>query len=231
MSKILDQDDNYTYEILQDKDCVECATFLAHTFTKDNPYEIFMKTTFEQFFPDALALCQGIVSTNLSVIARHKQTNQIDGIIQGIDLNTPDDEEDSTADTDAGGEKRADPILQLIHQSKEDYIKEYEKTHGELKQNSVAHILMVGVRSDCHGKGLASKLNQVFLDHIRRQGFKHVIVDTTSAAIQHIYVTKLKGTVFKSVHAPTFITKNTNGDEYRPLEHFDSNVLLVVIDL
>ncbi|CAF1141247.1 unnamed protein product [Adineta steineri] len=230
MSEIIDEDENYIYEILQEKDCIECATFLAHTFTKDNPYELFMKTTYEQFYSDALSLCKSILNTNLSVIARHKQTNEIHGIVQCVDAKTFNPEEHATSDSD-GAEQRIDPIMDLMHQSEQSYMKEYEKMYGELKENSVAHILMVGVRSDCHGRGLGTKLNQVFLDHVRRRGFKHVIVDTSSTAIHRIYVTKLKGKVFTSVYGPTYTAKNTNGDDHRPFEHFDNYISFVVIDL
>jgi hypothetical protein len=32
-------------------------------------------------------------------------------------------------------------------------MEKYEKKYGELKENSVVHILMAGVRSDCIGRG------------------------------------------------------------------------------
>ncbi|UJR17977.1 hypothetical protein I4U23_004877 [Adineta vaga] len=79
--------------------------------------------------------------------------------------------------------------------------------------------------------GLGTKLNQVFPDHVRHRGFKYVIVDTTSSTIQHIYVTKLKGKVSTSVSGSTFISKNANGDDYRPLEHFDGDISFIVLYL
>jgi hypothetical protein len=110
MSQVIDQDETYTYEILQEKDCIECATFLADTFTKHNPLELYLKTTYQQFYTDALSLCKGILDMNLSVIARDKRTNEIHGIVQDVDAKTFDTGEASTSDAD-GGEKRFDPSM------------------------------------------------------------------------------------------------------------------------
>ena len=152
MSPAIDQDDTYTYEILQEQDCIECAVFLAHSFTKHNPYELYMKTTYEQFQAGALSLCKAILNTNLSVIARHKQTNEIHGIVQGVDAKTFDGGEDPVSATD-DGQKQGDPLLELMHESEQRYLKEYEKKYGELKENALVHILMAGVRPDAGGKG------------------------------------------------------------------------------
>ena len=152
MSQVIDQDDTYTYEILQEKDCIECADFLAHSFTKNNPYELYMKTTYEEFYAGALSLCKAILHTNLSVIARSKQTNELYGIVQGVDAKTFDGGEDPANETD-GAKQHVDPLLELMHASEQNYLKEYEKKYGELKENSVVHILMAGVRSESIGKG------------------------------------------------------------------------------
>ena len=152
MSQVIDQDETHTYEILQEKDCIECASLLAHTFTKHNPYEWYMKTTYEQFYPDTLLLLKTIFNTNLAVIARHKETNEIHGIVQGVDVKTFDAGKffTTTADDD---KKSADPIIELMHQSEQRYMEDYEKKYGELKENSVIHIFMAGVRPDCLGQG------------------------------------------------------------------------------
>ena len=152
MSEVIDQDDTYTYEILQEKDCIECADFLAHSFTKNNPFELYMKTSYEEFYAGALSLCKVILYTNLSVIARSKQTNELHGIVQGVDAKTFDGGEDPASVTD-DVKKPVDPLLELMHTSEQSYLKEYENKYGELKENSVVHILMAGVRSDSIGKG------------------------------------------------------------------------------
>ncbi len=58
-----------------------------------------------------------------------------------------------------------------------------------------------------------------------------MIVDSTSPAIYHIYTKKLNGKVFTSIYAPTWISKNGIGDDYRPFEHFDAEITFIVFDL
>jgi hypothetical protein len=79
--------------------------------------------------------------------------------------------------------------------------------------------------------GLGTKLNQVLLEHARRRGFKHVVVDATNPTIYYIYTKKLNGKVFTSIYAPTWISKDGNGDDYRPLEHFNAEITFIVFDL
>ena len=49
--------------------------------------------------------------------------------------------------------------------------------------------------------------------------------------MQYIYEKKLNGKVFLSIYAPTWIAKNSNGDDYRPLENFNIDVAFIVFDL
>jgi hypothetical protein len=58
-----------------------------------------------------------------------------------------------------------------------------------------------------------------------------VIVDATSPNMHHIYTKKLNGKVFTSIYAPTWISKNRNGEDYRPLEHFNAEITFILFDL
>lgn len=153
MSQVIDQDQNYTFEIFDKQDSIECAYLLAKSFTTCNPYEIYMKTTYEQFYDDALALCQSIAYSELSIIARHKETNEIDAIVQGVDVKTFNSDE---SEFDSGVHdncRRLDPIIPLLQESERRYVKDYERKFGELQEKCVAHILMAGVRLSCIGRG------------------------------------------------------------------------------
>lgn len=152
MVHILNQDDKYTYEIFQEKDSIECANLLAHTFTKHNPYEIAMKTTYERFYMEAISLCKVVVNMNLSVIARCKQTNEIHSIIQAVDVKVLADQENSESNGDNSAIP-VDPFLDLLHELEQRYLVEYEKKYGKLTEKSICHIFMAGVRTDCIGQG------------------------------------------------------------------------------
>jgi hypothetical protein len=79
--------------------------------------------------------------------------------------------------------------------------------------------------------GLGTKINQVLFEHVRRRGFQHVIVDASGPAIYHIYAKKLNGKVFSSIDTSTWISKNENGDDYRPLENLNGAITLIEFDL
>ncbi|CAF1532248.1 unnamed protein product [Adineta steineri] len=80
MSHIIDEDEIYTYGILMEKDLEESVRLIAHTFTKYNPIEAYLKTTYEQFYSYALAIAKATLEDQLSIIAVHKQTKEIHGL-------------------------------------------------------------------------------------------------------------------------------------------------------
>ena len=80
MANLIDDDGIYSYEVLLEKDLEEVARLLARTFTEGNPLEIYLKTIHERFYPYALAVSKAILQDQLSVIAVHKQTREINGI-------------------------------------------------------------------------------------------------------------------------------------------------------
>jgi hypothetical protein len=142
MSHVLDEDESYTYEILQEKHLEESSRLLAHTFTKYNPVEVYLNTTYEQFYPHALVLSKAVLNDQLSVVAIHKQTKEIDGFAQVGDAKKLEgqnlDELDPTKD-----------MLEVLHEVERRFMKQY----GELKENDLVEIMMVGVQQDCSGKG------------------------------------------------------------------------------
>lgn len=145
MSHIIDEDETYTFEILQEKHLEESSKLLANVFTKYNPMEIFMKITYEQFYPQALALSKAVLPEKLSIVVIHKQTNVIHGIGQVGDakkLMEHDFKELEPTDD-----------LEIYDELERRFIENY----GKLKENDVALIMMVGVHEDCSGKGESSK--------------------------------------------------------------------------
>lgn len=141
MSQIIDEDETYTYEILQEKHLEESTKLLAETFTKQNPLEIYLKTTYEQFYAQALELSKAILDEQLSIVAVHKQSKEIHGIVQAGD-----------------SKKLQGREFEAIQQAKDSEVyEELERRliayYGESKENDLVQILMVGIHPDCSGKG------------------------------------------------------------------------------
>ncbi|UJR19364.1 hypothetical protein I4U23_022493 [Adineta vaga] len=216
MSYIIDEDETYTYEVLVEKDLEKSAKLLACTFTECNPIEVYLKTTYNQFYPYALAVTKAILKDELSIIAVHKQTKAIHGIVQAVDAKTM--EEQNFEDVDPSLD-----TLEVLQKIEEPFLKQY----GQLKENDLVQILMVGIRQDYSGKGLATKLHQILFVRCRQRGFKHIFVEVANPATYHIYLKKLNGKKITSISLSTFISN----DNRRPFEHLDEEIQLVVFDL
>lgn len=142
MSYVIDEDEIYVYEILQEKHLDESSRLLADSFTKYNPLEVYSKTTYEQFYPYALALSKLVLDDQLSVVAIDKQTKEIHGLAQAGDAKKlaerPFEEFEAFKDT-----------VEVLDELEQRFMKHY----GELKENDLVDIMLVGVRHDCSGKG------------------------------------------------------------------------------
>ena len=153
MSHVLEEDENYTYEILQEKHLEESTRLLAEVFTKHNPIELFIKTPYEQFYEFALGFSKAVVNEELSIVAIHKQTQEIHGIVQAGDAKKVKDLQKSDT-MDLPKDPSQEPFEELDHR--------FMKQYGELKEHELIQIMMAGVRQDCSGKGESSTESSSF---------------------------------------------------------------------
>ena len=141
MSHIIDEDETYTYETLQEKHLEESTKLLAETFTKHNPLEVFLRTTYEQFYAQAISFSEAVLDEQLSIVAVHRQSEEVHGIVQAGDAKKMEGREFEAMKQAKDAE---------VYEELERRIREY---YGELKENELVQILMAGVRPDCSGKG------------------------------------------------------------------------------
>ena len=66
---------------------------LVETFTKHNPLKVYLKTTYEQFYAQAISFSKGVLNEQLSIIAVHRQSKEIHGIVQAGDAKKMDERE------------------------------------------------------------------------------------------------------------------------------------------
>jgi len=144
MSHVIDEDETYTYEILQEKHLEESSRLLADVFSKYNPMEVFLKTTYERLYAQALAFSKAVLNDKLSIVAIHKQTKEIHGLVQAGDAN-----------------KLKEQNFEELERTKdmevfEEVERRFMKQYGELKEDDLVQIMMTGVRQDHSGKGESS---------------------------------------------------------------------------
>ena len=142
MCHVIEEDEIYVYEVLQEKHLEESSRLLANAFIKYNPLEVYSKTTYEQFYPYALALSKAVFNDHLSIVVVHKPTKEIHAIAQAGDakklVEQPFEEFPAFKNT-----------TEVLDELERRFLDEY----GELKDNDLVDIMLVGVRPDCHGKG------------------------------------------------------------------------------
>ncbi|CAF0822922.1 unnamed protein product [Adineta steineri] len=86
--EIVDEDSDYIYEILQEHHLAACAALLADSFTKRNPMNLYLRTTYDQFYPLALLRSNCILKDCLPLVAIHKQSRELHGCMQASDAKT-----------------------------------------------------------------------------------------------------------------------------------------------
>ncbi|UJR18654.1 hypothetical protein I4U23_005562 [Adineta vaga] len=228
---IIDEDENYTFEILQAHRLPECAALLADSFTKTNPIHLYLHTTYDQFYPMTLFRSDCILKDRLSLVAIHKQTNELHGCIQASDAKTLKEHHPILPTETTIDLENMKAFNDIIEELEEKYFSEYMKMNGqELKENCIVQLLLGGTRVGCEGHGLGTKLRRLALEHAHQRGYKQAIVETSNPVTYHIYMKKLGGKEFASIYAPTWIWKK-NGNSSLPFENFERNMSLLVIDL
>jgi molybdopterin converting factor small subunit len=145
MSHVNDEDETYTYEILQEKHLEESSRLLADVFSKYNPMEVFLKTTYEQLYAQALAFSKAALNDKLSIVAIHKQTKEIHGLVQAGDAKNLNEQNFE--------ELELSKDMEVFDELERRFMKQY----GELKKNDLVQIMMAGVHQDHSGKGESSK--------------------------------------------------------------------------
>ncbi len=109
-----------------------------------------MKTTYEQFYSQPLRFSTTVLNEQLSIVAVHKQTKEIHGLVEAGDAKKLEGQncEELKPSKDA-------EVFSELEQR-------FKKPYGELKENDLIQIMMLGVRPDCSGKGESSKESWFF---------------------------------------------------------------------
>jgi hypothetical protein len=153
-TNIVDEDENYTFEILQAHHLTDCAALLADSFTKQNPMNLYLHTTYDQFYPIALSRSDCILKDRLSVVAIHKLTKELHGCIQASDAKTLKEHHPILPAEHAADLEVLKPVNDLLEELEDRYFSEYAKMNGgELKERCILQMLLGATRVGCEGHG------------------------------------------------------------------------------
>ncbi len=104
-----------------------------------------MKSTYEKLYSQALAFSKAALNDQLSVLAIHKQANEIHGIVQAGNAKKLQKQNFE--------ELEISKDMEVFDELERRFMKQY----GELKENDLVEIMMAGVHQDFSGKSKSLK--------------------------------------------------------------------------
>jgi hypothetical protein len=153
-TKIVDEDENYIFEIMQAHHMSDCAALLADSFIKQNSMMLYLHTTYNQFYPLTLFRSDCILKDQLSLVAIHKLTKELHGCIQASDAKTLKEHHSVLPAQNAADFEIFKPVNDLLDELEGRYFSEYVKINGgELKEGCIVQMLLGETRIGCEGHG------------------------------------------------------------------------------
>ena len=208
--------DEYTYEVVQNKDDLRiCAQLLAEEFVKHNEMMRFQGFTTENMFEDdSWPILLDLFDQGLCYLARHRSTGEIVATISAGDLYVAHQKHPYNPNDPPSAYFTFDFLDELDHIFIQDYFGQ------ELKPNMVLQIIMGATQSKYSGKHVATKLRKFMLKNAREtREFQYAYVQATAIATRHIYVDKMGGKELSVVDPKTWSWKKKDGSypfkEYR----------------
>ncbi|CAF1404671.1 unnamed protein product [Adineta ricciae] len=222
--------DEYAYEIIDnEKDARLCAQLIAEEFTSRHPITLFDRLTTRSFFDDhSWPLLTDVFDEKLSFLARERLSGEIIGTIIAGDLYLNREK----YPYDISHPPRTLALSDLYDELSDRFVR--SEFNQELKPNTILHILIIAVRSDHTGNGVATRLHEVLCEQARNlKGFRYAFVRATNPVVQHIYVNKMNGRQLTSIDPATWRWKKQTDRLVYPYRNYNdeviSNILITLI--
>ncbi|UJR34456.1 hypothetical protein I4U23_021863 [Adineta vaga] len=155
----------------------------------------------------------------LSVLARHRSTNEIVAAILANDLYY-DHKRHPYNPLDP---PHAFALIDLLNEMDEAFI---QRDFGqELIPSKVLHIFLGATREQHANKGIAARLRAFVCENARQaKDFQYTFVQTSNSATYHIYINKMKGKIVTEVDPTTWLWKK-KGDGIYPFKEFTGGIV------
>lgn len=162
------------------------SSFSQETMSQALGIDVNSYLTFAEMF------CQRAIKYNLSLVAKDEKTGDVIGftILEDFLSEFPNID---------GIDSRFIPIINLINELDEWYIKNYTVKLGE-----ILHIFMTGIYEEYRGKGIAHQLMEKTFQVAKNNHFQKIIAECTGAVTQHIRA-KYGFKTLKEIDYQTFV--------------------------
>ncbi|CAF4158659.1 unnamed protein product [Adineta steineri] len=209
--------EEYVYELIHDETTARiCAHLLADEFVAHEPFTNFSLVSSKDLYDEIVwPSMLDALSDGLSFLARHRSSGEIVAAIIADDLYFGHKKHPYNP----SGPPACTPVIDILDEMDDMFI---NRDFGqELKPHMVLHIWMGATRADHSGKGLATRLREVTIDHARDvKGFQYVFVQATGPATRHIYL-KMGGKIVTEVDPTTWIWKKKDNGISCPYKNYN----------
>ncbi len=172
----MSEENQITYELLQEKDLEQTINCLADVFTSAEPVFTALKITPSEFYPLAETICQKAVEDGLSLVAKDSATSQVAGVIISEDLST-----ELSAQMYKNLPQKFEICFQLLKELHEQYENQKKVFIGK-----VFHLFMLAAKEQYRNKKIGKNLLEKNLKIASQKGFSAAIVEASGKISQHI---------------------------------------------
>ena len=167
------------YKVLEEKDLHQTIDCLANIFPNGNPLLRAVGMTPDEYYPIAEIVCNLAVKHDCSYIAKDKSSGQIIGFLLCKNLMSKGNELKNLSSFS----QRVRPIRALLDLIVVEYTEEKKNISGD-----IIDLLMLGIKKEYRGQGIASKLIVKTIEMARCKGFKIAISQVVHMRAQQIFL-------------------------------------------
>ena len=172
----MSEENQITYELLQEKDLEQTINCLVDVFTSAEPIFTALKITPSEYYPVAKTICQKAVEDGLSLVAKDSATSQVAGVIISEDLSTQLSEE-----MYKNLPQKFEIIIQLLKELHEQY-----EVQKKVVTGRVFHLFLLAAKKQYRNRKIGKNLLEKNLKIASQKGFSAVIAEATGKISQHI---------------------------------------------
>jgi ribosomal protein S18 acetylase RimI-like enzyme len=204
MSAPLANFDEIVYSVLDPSRAAEACQVETTAFLNE-PASSYLGEDLEGWSRFAKYFEKECAENGLSIVAVDQASGKVAGVMWNRDFSAPVDEELFQS---------SGPIIGSLVQVLKAVDEKFVQANPELARGEVVDLWMLAVHPDFRGKQIAARLVQLSLEHLKSQGFKTAVIETTG---HYSYRSAVKAG-FKQVHEVLYSTFQTKEGQY-PWEH------------
>jgi len=184
------------FSLLAKTDFCETVDMLTETFCRNDPIEVAMQVTHDEFRAMIKPELEAVIDNGLSVVARDRDSGRLVGALLAADILA------ETVDSRGKVSQKFDPISEIAR----DFHHFYLNTHA-LQVGHCLYLFVLGIHTDFFGLGFGKMLTREALTNARSKGYQSALSLTTNSVSTHL----LKNFMFEPIKTQEYQTYKFRG--------------------